>query len=309
MGDGQLSNAVDDVAREHVGGRRCGVRVDGWFDGDDHGRRVPVGRDLKDVAVSLFGDSVAVGIDVETAGRDRKAVDDDPTFVDRSSAERLKASEVECQVDMSHRLPCADRRPSHRRIICHSVVGHRVFVFLESSSAIGAAVVCAGSAPEAAAATDSSPSLLQAAAVNRTVTASANSRRSRELRRGMNGELCVFMSSETTYVGGGTPTNEVVNGLVRTALAVASLPPGHNLARVRLRMDIRPDPACAAVSAYILLMSYVRRACVLCALTLLVACGGAASTSDSLASATQTTDEPSAPEPNGHNRSTRRKRT
>ncbi len=59
-------------------------------------------------------------------------------------------------------------------------------------------------------------------------------------------------------------------------------------------MDIRPDPACAAVSAYILLMSYVRRACVLCALTLLVACGGAASTSDSLASATQTTDEPSA---------------
>ena len=97
-----------------MGGRRCGVRVDGWFDGDDHGRRVPVGRDLKDVAVSLFGDSVAVGIDVETAGRDRKAVDDDPTFVDRSSAERLKASEVECQVDMV--------------TVSHGVVGHRIVI-------------------------------------------------------------------------------------------------------------------------------------------------------------------------------------
>ena len=59
----------------------------------------------------------------------------------------------------------------------------------------------------------------------------------------------------------------------------------------------RPDSARVVAHAYIFLMSYLRRACVLCALTLFVACGGAASTSESLASATQTTDEPSAPSP------------
>ena len=155
MGDGQLSNAVDDVAREHVGVGRCGVRVDGWLDGDDHRGRVHLGCDLKDVAVTVFSDSVAVGIDVETAGRDRKAVDDDPTFVDRSSAERLKASEVECQVDM---VTVSHGVVGHRLIICHSVTGHRIVrdICMRRrpsrrvwASAIGAAVVCAGSAPEA----------------------------------------------------------------------------------------------------------------------------------------------------------------